>query len=274
MSSFLAAVVQLTSTEDVARNLDRTETLVRSAVARGAALVALPENFAFLSEKEATPPAESFSTPGPILQWAQRLSSDLSIHLLLGSFPERLAEDTRVGNTSALFSPRGELIASYQKIHLFDVTVAEREYRESSRVAPGETPVLAETPLARLGLSICYDLRFPELYRLLVAQGAQVLSIPAAFTLMTGKDHWEPLLRARAIENQCYVIAAAQSGKHGAWRMSYGHSMIIDPWGTVLCRAPDGEDIAIAEINLSRQDKIRAELPALRHRVLPCGTSS
>lgn len=267
MDRLLAAVVQLCSTEDVARNLAQAEALCRYAAKRGATLISLPEVFAFLSEREAKPPAESLDAPGPILSFGEALARELSVHLLFGSVHEQ-APDGRVYNTSVLFGPRGERLASYRKIHLFDVVVGEKTYQESLRVAPGEAPALAETPFGKLGLSICYDLRFPELYRALSHQGARILTVPAAFTLMTGKDHWEVLLRARAIENQCFVLAPAQTGKHGTWRQSYGNSMIIDPWGAVLCRAPEGEGVALAELDFDAQDRVRRDLPALTHRVL------
>jgi predicted amidohydrolase len=268
MDRLICAAVQMTSTEDVARNIERADALCRRAASRGAGFIALPECFGFLSENESKPPAEAVQDPGPQLRFGRETSKALSAYLLLGSVPEKIPGEERVYNTSFLFDPAGEVIARYRKIHLFDVSVAGKEYRESSRCAPGSTPVVAETAFGLLGLSICYDVRFPELYRALSQKGATILSIPAAFTLMTGKDHWEVLLRARAIENQAFVIAAAQSGKHGNWRMSYGHSMIIDPWGLVLARSQDGEGIAVTEIDFKAQEKMRAELPALRHRVL------
>jgi predicted amidohydrolase len=267
MERLIAAVVQMTSTEDVPRNLERAADLVGRAARRGAGLVALPENFGFLSEREAAPPAESLSEPGPLISFGKAAARERAIYLLLGSVPERGPEG-KVYNTSVLIDPAGEVAAAYRKIHLFDVTVGGKEYRESARVAPGSAPVLAEAPFGKIGLSVCYDLRFPELYRALSAAGALLLAVPAAFTLMTGKDHWEPLLRARAIENQCFVLAPAQTGKHGAWRMSYGHSLIADPWGAVLACAPEGEGYAVAELDFAAQARVRAELPALRHRVI------
>jgi predicted amidohydrolase len=268
MDRLICAAVQMTSTEDVVHNLERAELLCRRAASRGAGFIALPECFGFLSENENKPPAEAVQDPGPQLRFGRDTAKSLSTYLLLGSVPEKIPGEERVYNTSFLFDPAGEVIARYRKIHLFDVSVAGKEYRESSRCAPGSVPVVAETAFGMLGLSICYDMRFPELYRTMSQKGATIFSIPAAFTLMTGKDHWEVLLRARAIENQAFVVAAAQSGKHGNWRMSYGHSMIIDPWGLVLARSQDGEGIAVAEIDFKAQEKIRNELPALRHRVL------
>ena len=268
MERLICAAVQMTSTEDIAHNLERADALCRRAAARGAGLISLPENFGFLSENESKPPAEAVQDPGPQLRFGRNTAKELSVYLLLGSVPEKIQGEERVYNTSFLFDPSGEIVARYRKIHLFDVSVAGKDYRESSRVAPGGVPVVAETAFGALGLSICYDVRFPELYRAMSQKGATILSVPAAFTLMTGKDHWEVLLRARAIENQAFVIASAQSGKHGNWRQSYGHSMIIDPWGLVLARSQDGEGIAVAELDFRAQEKIRSELPALRHRVL------
>jgi len=166
------------------------------------------------------------------------------------------------------YGPDGELLGVYRKIHLFDVDLPGATHRESSRVAAGSELVVAKTEACTLGLSVCYDVRFPELYRVLADRGAQLLLVPSAFTVPTGRDHWEVLLRARAIENQCFVVASAQFGEHGATRRTYGRSMIVDPWGTVLCTAPDGEGVATAELDFARQTEVRQRLPALRHRRL------
>ncbi len=270
--SYLAAAVQMTSTEDVARNLARAADLCARAVERGARLVTLPENFAWL-RLSGPDPVETLdaSAPGPILRFGLETAARHRIWLLLGSVPEAGGPETagRIHNTSVLVSPEGRVAAVYRKIHLFDVAIpGGAEIRESDRFAPGSEPVLADTPLGPIGLTICYDLRFPELYRALVARGARVLTVPSAFTAHTGKDHWEVLLRARAIENQCWVVAAAQYGHHGANRRSHGHAMIVDPWGTVLAVAPDREDVAVAEIDHARQDELRAQLPCLLHRRL------
>ena len=261
----LAAAVQMTSTAEVERNLDRAERLVAAAAARGARLVGLPENFAFLrSEGEPVPEPQSLDGP-----WTRRMADLARQHhltLLLGSLPEKVEGDTRVYNTSVLVGPDGTTLAAYRKIHLFDIDLPGLEHlKESRSVRAGEAVVVADTPAGRIGLSICYDVRFPELYRRLTREGARVLAVPSAFTDRTGKDHWEVLLRARAIENLAYVFAPAQVGHHGRGRASHGHAMIVDPWGAVLAQVADGEGIALAEIDFARQDRLRRELPALDH---------
>lgn len=273
MESLLAAVVQLCSTDDLTDNMRRLSALCERAAARGARLVVLPENFALMSDNERAKLgiAASVSDPtdalvGPLRRLAMRLGVDL----VLGGFPERAPTAGRVFNTSAYIRATGELALVYRKIHLFDVdfAAANTVHRESATVEPGRTdqvPVI-DTPFGRIGLSICYDLRFPEFYRRLAESGTHIVTVPAAFTLHTGKDHWHVLLRARAIENQCFVLAAAQSGRHGATRMTYGHAMIVDPWGTVLAECPDGEGIALAELNMGSLQRIRQSLPALLHR--------
>ena len=267
----LAAVVQLTSTSDVEANWRNVSALVRKAAARGAALVATPENTNYLGpHEEKVRLAEPLG--GPTCRRFAALAAELRIHLLLGSFNERHeTETTRCANTSVLFGPDGGMLASYRKIHLFDVAVPpDVVFQESATVVPGTAPAVADTPLGRLGLTICYDLRFPELYRELSRRGAELLAVPSAFTLTTGKDHWEPLLRARAIENQCYVLAPAQQGRHddGGLRHSWGHAMIVDPWGHVVALAADGPGIAVAEIDRGRLGDVRRHLPALTHRRL------
>ena len=269
---FLAAVVQLTSTSDEAANWRSVEGLVERAALAGAALVATPENTNYLGpHDEKVRRAEPLG--GVTCQRFAGLAQRLGIHLLLGSFNERgdPGDDQRCANTSVLFAPDGAVLATYRKIHLFDVDVPGGvTFMESATVVPGDEAVVVETPLARLGLSICYDVRFPELYRRLVDLGAEVLTVPAAFTLATGKDHWEPLLRARAIENQCYVLAPAQHGKHddGGLRESWGHAMIVDPWGHVVAMASDGPGIALAEIDLDRVARVRRAIPVGSHRRL------
>jgi predicted amidohydrolase len=265
----LAAVVQMNSSADVARNFAACERLVAEAAHRGAAFVALPENVAYL-RAEGEPIPEPQDLEGP---WAQRLAAlarQQRITLLAGSLPEKVPGESRVHNTSILFGPTGDRLAVYRKIHLFDIDVPGMEQlKESKAVAPGTEVVVAETSFAPVGLSICYDLRFPELYRQLARQGARVLAVPSAFTDRTGKDHWEVLLRARAIENLAYVVAPAQVGVHGPGRASHGHAMIVDPWGSILAQVPDGEGIALAELDFERQDRLRRELPALSHTRLP-----
>jgi predicted amidohydrolase len=269
-STFLAAVVQLTSTSDAEANWASAEALVRRAAARGASLVATPENSNYLGpHDEKVRRAEPLE--GETCRRFAALAGELGIHLLLGSFNEASAVPGRCYNTSVLFGPRGERLAVYRKIHLFDVCVPpDVVFQESATVEPGDQVVVVETPLGTLGLSICYDLRFPELYRALVARGAELLLVPSAFTHTTGKDHWEALLRARAIENQCWVLAPGQHGRHddGGLRQSWGHSLIVDPWGHVVARVAEGPGIAVAEIDRERTRSIRERLPALAHRRL------
>jgi predicted amidohydrolase len=265
----LAAVAQMTSTTDVERNLATAEALVERAAARGAAFVGLPENFAFL-RSEGQPVPEPQDLDGPWVRRMADLARRTRVTLLLGSLPERMAGQARVRNTSVLLGPDGGTLAVYRKIHLFDVDLPGMEHlKESKAVAPGTEVVVAETGLGTLGLSICYDVRFPELYRELARRGARVLCVPSAFTARTGKAHWEVLLRARAIENLAYVLAPAQAGEHGGGRSSHGQAMIVDPWGAVLAQVPDGEGVALAELDFERQERLRRELPALAHARLP-----
>jgi predicted amidohydrolase len=261
----LAAAVQMTSTADAERNLAAAEGLVAEAASRGAALVGLPENFAYL-RAEGQPVLEAQALDGPWVGRMASLARRLKITLLLGSLPERVPGDARVRNTSVLLGPDGRTLAVYRKIHLFDIDLPGMEHlKESRSVVPGDEVVLAEAPFGPMGLSICYDLRFPELYRELTRRGARTLAVPSAFTERTGKAHWEVLLRARAIENLAYVLAPAQVGTHGPGRASHGQAMIVDPWGAVLAQAPEGEGLALAELDFPRQDRIRRELPALNH---------
>jgi len=267
--SFLAAVCQLTSTSDQDRNLAQAESLIRAAAARGARLVATPENTNYLG-----PHAEKVKRAEPLdgetCQRFAALAKELGIHLLLGSFNERVeAETARCANASVLFSPDGQRLATYRKIHLFDVAVPGGvTFRESETVVPGTEVVVAETPLATLGLTICYDLRFGELFRELVARGADLIAVPSAFTAATGKAHWEVLLRARAIETQCFVLAPAQWGQHddGGLRESHGQAMVVDPWGQILAQVPDGTGFALAEIDLARVARARRAIPVAAHR--------
>lgn len=262
------AVVQMTSTDDVAANLAATRRFVAEAAEGCAALVALPENFAFLRrEGEPIPCAQGLD--GEIVETLRELAQHHHVWILGGTFPEETAGGDRVHNTSIAVAPDGEIAALYRKIHLFDVDLSSQGglvYRESDRVAPGDELVSFATPFGGVGLSVCYDLRFPELYRALAARGVRFLAVPAAFARETGRDHWEVLLRARAIENQAFVLAAAQVGEHGGGRASYGRSMIVDPWGLVLAQAPDAPGPVFAECRLEEQDRIRAALPVLRHR--------
>jgi len=265
----LIAAAQMVSTGDKANNLEAATRLVRQAASLGARLVGLPENFSWMgSEPERPSAAESLE--GPTLSRMAELARERRITLLAGSVLETGAPGGRLYNTSVLFGPDGARLAVYRKMHLFDVDVGDgATYQESAAVAPGTEVVAAQTEVGKLGLSVCYDLRFPELYRRLTSQeGATLLAVPAAFTLMTGKDHWEVLLRARAIENQCYVFAPAQGGRHSDKRITYGHAMVIDPWGLVTARASEGEGLALAPVDPELQARIRRNLPCLQHRRL------
>ena len=265
----IAACVQLTSTEDVEANLARTRRWIARAAEAGARLVALPENFAYMREEGAGPNPAAQGLDGPLVAFLSDEAKRHGIVLAGGTIPEAIPGDPeRVYNTALVIGPEGELAASYRKIHLFDVELPGAHLTESHGVAAGDTPVVADTPLGKLGLSVCYDLRFPELYRELASRGARILLVPSAFTVPTGSDHWQVLLRARAIENQAFVLAAGQVGAHNAKRRSYGRSMIVDPWGVVLATAPDREGLALAELDFEQLEDIRARLPALRHRRL------
>jgi predicted amidohydrolase len=266
-----AAVVQMTSVDDVAVNLAAARDLLASAVGQGAELVALPENFAWLRREGAPVPCAQ-GLDGPIVAFLRERARAHRIWLVGGTFPEAApGVPARIHNTCVLVSPDGEIAAVYRKIHLFDVDLRASGgglFEESRCVAPGSEVVVADTPFGRLGLSVCYDVRFPELYREMAARGARFLAVPAAFARETGKDHWEVLLRARAIENQAFVLAPAQCGIHSPERASHGRSLIVDPWGLVLARAADRPCAVVAECDLGDQDRIRAALPALRHRRL------
>jgi deaminated glutathione amidase len=260
-----AAAIQMSSTPNKAENLETAERLMRQTVAAGAELVALPELFSCHGlEKAYRENAEP--VPGPTTGVLGELARELRVYVLGGSILEGEPGAERLHNTSTFFDPSGELTAAYRKIHLFDVKAPDRDYLESNTVAPGREIVTAKAGPATLGLSVCYDVRFPELYRLLALRGAEILAVPAAFTLQTGKDHWELLLRARAVENQAYVIAPAQWGQKADGRWTYGRSMIVDPWGTVLATCPDRDGFALATIDLDYLDRFRTEFPALKNR--------
>jgi predicted amidohydrolase len=262
------AAVQMTSTDDLPGNLRTAGELVAEAAAAGAEWVALPENFAYLRREGTSFPCAQ-GLDGEIVGSLREMASRHRIWILGGTFPEALPGDERVHNTSVMVSPQGEVEGIYRKIHLFDVDLPDgTKLEESATVEPGCEVVATETAFGTLGLSVCYDVRFPELYRALVDRGAIALAIPAAFTLTTGKDHWHVLLRARAIEAQSYVLAAAQTGHHFGPRRSYGHALICDPWGTVLAECGEGEGVATAWIDPEVVRRVRAGLPSLRHRVL------
>jgi predicted amidohydrolase len=264
------AAVQMTSGEDVERNLTTALRLSEEAIADGAALVVLPECFALLGpEQQKLAIVESLPEGGPILARFATLARARSAELVLGGFWERASDPKKVRNSCVHLGADGSVRAVYRKIHLFDVDLPDgTRLRESATVEPGSEPIVTDTRFGKLGLSVCYDLRFPELYRALVDRGAIALTVPSAFTLTTGKDHWHVLLRARAIEAQCYVIAAAQTGRHFGQRASYGHALICDPWGTVLSECGEGDGYAIASIEQAVIDRVRTALPSLTHRRL------
>jgi len=266
--TFLVAATQMTSTADRVRNLDTALRLVNEAADLGAKLVALPENFVYMGPEEGRlSGAETLE--GPTLSALREVARRRGLYIVAGSISEKVSDPKKTANTSALIADDGSIIAAYRKIHLFDVQIPDgARYAESEGVVPGDQAIVAPTALGRIGLTICYDLRFPELYRKLAGFGAQIITIPAAFTLFTGKDHWEVLVRARAIENLAYVIAPAQVGRHSASRQTFGNAMVVDPWGVVLARCADGEGVCVARFDRARLERVRQELPALKHRKL------
>ena len=261
-----AAAVQLNSTEDKERNLTRADALTRAAAQAGAELIVLPEKFNVLGTHEAYL-AGAETLDGPTITWARELARELRVDLVAGSIVERREGREKLANTSVHVGPDGELAGVYRKIHMFDVTVAGKEYRESASQEGGDEVVTSEAEGARVGLSVCYDLRFPELFRILAIRGARVITLPAAFTRVTGEAHWDVLIRARAIENQAFVVAADQIGRHPPDNESFGGSQIVDPWGEVLARAADEECFVVADLDLARQDDLREKLPSLANRV-------
>lgn len=268
--SFLSAAVQLTSTSDEERNWAQVRALVREAAGRGARFVVTPENTNFLGpHEEKVRRAEPLD--GKTCERFAALARECEILLLLGSFNERSDDPERCYNTSVLFDASGKQIAVYRKIHLFDIDLSDEvRFLESKTIVPGAKTVVANSPFGKVGLSICYDMRFPELYRQLSESGAELVCVPSAFTWTTGKDHWEVLLRARAIENQCFVVAAAQCGRHDdrGLRQSWGHSAIIDPWGRVLAMAGEAPEVVVAEIDPAKTAEVRRAMPVAGHRRL------
>ena len=259
-----AAAIQLDSTADRGRNLDTTDRLVRSAAADGAALVVLPERFYLRgTDEDYVRGAEPLD--GPTITRMRELARELEIDLVAGSFTELREGHDKPSNTSVHIGPDGEIEGVYRKIHLFDVTVGETAYRESASGEAGKETVVS----GKLGLTVCYDLRFPELYRILALEGALIFTVPANFTRTTGEAHWEVLLRARAVENQAFVIAAAQAGEYPEGMPAYGNSMIVDPWGEILARAPGGDEecFVAADLDFERLREVREQLPSLANRV-------
>lgn len=262
------AVIQTDPGVDKDANVERAFALAREAAAGGAEFITLPETFHFRGHSEQRREAAE-EIPGPLSRRLGQLAAELGVYLLGGSYnelPHDPEADPRTFNTSLLFGPDGSQLAEYRKIHLFDVTLEDgKEIRESSRNQPGDRSVVVDLPFGRLGMTICYDLRFPELYRALARAGAEILVVPSNFAMQTGRDHWEVLLRARAIENGAWVIAPATCGNGGTTFNAYGRSMIIDPWGTVVACAPDVEGVTTATIDLARVRKVRTSLPSLQH---------
>jgi predicted amidohydrolase len=258
-----AAAIQLNSTDEKSRNLEAAESLVRAAAAEGAELVALPEKWNLLAGgSELREGAEPLD--GPSLGAAREWAAALGIHLLAGSISEAAGE--KAFNTSVLIGPDGSDLAVYRKIHMFDVDVGGVSYRESEHEEPGSEIVTAGAGELTVGLTVCYDLRFPELFRILAVRGARLIAVPSAFTSTTGRDHWEVLLRARAIENQVFVLAPNQSGTAPPHFDSFGHSSIVDPWGKVVATAPEGECFVAADLDLASQEEVRESLPSLANR--------
>lgn len=261
-----AAAVQLTSTADTARNLETADRLVRAAARDGASLVVLPEKWSALGPLDVLR-AGAQPLDGPALTWARAIAGELGIDLVAGSVSERVEGREKLANTSVHVGPDGRDRAVYRKAHMFDVEVDGTVFHESAGEEPGDGLVVSTAAGGvEVGLSVCYDLRFPELYRALAVAGARVLTVPSAFTYATTRDHWEVLLRARAIEDQCFVVAANQIGEHAPGLRTGGRSMIVDPWGVVLAVAPDTETHVVAELDLRAQERIRTQLPSLAHR--------
>lgn len=264
-----AAVIQMTSGTDVQENLHTAYGLLQQAARQGAVLAALPENFAFMghSDQDKFAIAED-DGDGPMQSWLANTARELGLWIVAGTLPIRIPSEARVAAASLVVNARGERVARYDKMHLFDVEVddATGRYRESATIAPGQQAVVVDTPVGKLGMAICYDLRFPELFRQLSNQGTEVFVLPSAFTVPTGRAHWEVLLRARAIENLCYLLAPAQTGLHANGRETYGHSMIVDPWGEVLACQSDEAGCVATELDLERQAELRKRFPALLHR--------
>lgn len=269
--SNLVAAIQMTSGPDVAANLEQVLPLLENAARRGAQLAVVPENFAFLGLRDADKReiAEADGA-GPIQDFLSSTARKLRMWIVGGTIPLRGGDDGRTAAASVVYDSDGRRAARYDKIHLFDVDIPGRaeRYRESAHVAPGSQTVVVQTPVGRVGLSVCYDVRFPELFRRLSAAGAEILTVPSAFTSPTGRAHWETLLCARAIENLCYVVAPAQSGFHPNGRETYGDSMIVDYWGHIVQRLPRGRGCVVAQIDTARQGQVRQNFPALEHRVL------
>lgn len=271
MSSLSVALVQICSTQDVQHNCARAIEAIRRAAHDGARWVLLPENVCYI-RREGERVGWSESVQGEVVGQFRQAARECQVYVLLGSIPERLLDSEKVYNTSILVGPDGQVAATYRKLHLFDAVLPDGQILSESRfVEKGRELTVAEVDGIKVGLSICYDLRFPELYRALTVAGAEVIAVPSAFTVPTGQAHWETLLRARAIENQVFVLAPAQTGQHSASRSSYGHSLIIDPWGRILAAAAREETILEATLELDQVRSVRQRMPCLEHRRLDVG---
>jgi len=269
MKKIKAAAIQMNSQPDVNVSLNEVEERVREAAKNGAKLICLPENFAFLGDERGKL-KQSAEISAQVEKRLPELAKQLGVTIIGGGYPAQ-AQNGKIYNRSIVISPEGKTVATYDKIHLFDVDISEEEtWRESDTVQGGkqEAVVYKSDELPSIGLSICYDLRFPELYRKMTKQGAEILTVPSAFTRPTGEAHWEPLLRTRAIENSCYLVAAAQTGQHGEKRKTWGHSLIIDPWGKILANAGTEPGVIYADLDMEYLKEVRQKLPSLRHRVL------
>lgn len=261
------AIVQMNSGDDKAANIAAAMDGIERAAAAGARLVSLPEVWSYLGPNSGNAGAAE-TIPGPLTDQLAARARDLDIYLHAGSIYERVEGEDRLYNTTVVFDPNGEIIGTYRKIHMFDVDLDEdTSYRESATIAPGDDIVTVDIDGVTVGLAICYDLRFPELFRILALQGADIIMLPAAFTLATGRDHWEPLIRARAIENQVFMVAAAQVGKHPPGQWCYGRSMIVDPWGVVVAQAPDAPTVITATLDLTQLERVRRQVPSVSNRM-------
>ncbi len=273
MSKSVCAAVQMASSPNVSANLIEAERLVGTAAAQGASLVVMPENFALMGMREADKleVAETEGT-GPIQECLSKMAEKHKVWIVGGTMPMRASSAGKVRAACLVYDGSGQRVGRYDKIHLFDVNVpgTDESYQESNTVEAGEEAFVVDTPFGRLGVAICYDLRFPELFRQMADSGMDILAVPAAFTAQTGAAHWEILVRARAVENLCFTIAANQGGFHVNGRETYGHSMVVDPWGKILASIPSGPGVVCAEIDRDRLDKVRAAFPALEHRRLRC----
>jgi deaminated glutathione amidase len=270
-TSMRVASIQMTSGLSVEGNLDAAGRLLGLAAQGGAQLAVLPENFPLMAQKERDKRAIAEDDgSGPIQDRLARMAADNALTLVAGTMPIRVPGETRVAAASLVYGPDGRRLGRYDKIHLFDVDVpgASESHRESAGMVPGRQVVVVETPVGRVGVAVCYDLRFPELFRGMIDAGADIFAVSAAFTVPTGEQHWHLLLRARAVENLSHLVAAAQVGEHENGRSTYGHSAIVDCWGRLVAELPGGEGVVIGEVDLARQAEVRREFPALEHRVL------